>query len=67
MNLELELTEGEQYTIWRKRNGVTLKEVADYIGCTPALLSLLETGKSRVSRRIVKSYNEFIDQFESED
>ena len=60
-----ELREREYYTLWRKRNGVTLKEVASYIGVYDSTISRWERGIFNFADGKERKYDEFIEQFES--
>lgn len=56
-----EVNQREFYVIWRRRNKVTLKQVADYIGCSDALICKWERGKCEISDYKLKRYNQFIE------
>lgn len=59
-----DIKELEKYTLWRKRNKVTLSKVAHYCGCSISLLSLWERGQKNISESILCLYNEYIRNIE---
>lgn len=56
------LTENEQYQIWRKRNRVRLIDVANYCGCTAPAISQWENGLCSISDELKSKYDEFIEK-----
>lgn len=53
----------EQYTMFRRRNKVKLKDVANYIGCSISLLSRWEREEFNMSKDKVILYQKFIKEF----
>lgn len=60
-----ELTEQEQLLLWRKRNKVPLKIVAEYIGCSQSLISRWECGLLNMADEKVSLYRKFIKKYEN--
>lgn len=61
MPLIQNLREHEKYQIWRKRNKLRLKDVANYCSCSVAALSLFENGELNLSDELLEYYDEFIE------
>ncbi len=57
------LTEREQYQIWRKRNRIRLVDIAKYCGCCVSTISQWENGQINISIELLAGYNKFIEQF----
>lgn len=49
-----------EYMIWRKKHNIKLQDIAEYIGCTGALICMFERNKANISDEKVSKYNEFI-------
>lgn len=64
MPLIQSLKEHEKYKIWRKRNKLRLKDVANYCGCSVGALSLFENGELNLSEELLGYYDEFIEGFQ---
>jgi DNA-binding transcriptional regulator YiaG len=63
---DTELTEREEYTIWRKRNKVKLVDVANYLGISESAISRWERYERHFKDNKQELYNKFIEQFESQ-
>lgn len=59
-----ELEEREQFVVWRKRNKITLENVANYLGCSISTLSRYETGKRQLCENLLLRYKQFKNNFE---
>lgn len=57
MNIKLR----DEYHLLRRKKGIKLKELAEYVGCSIALLSKYESGKSGMKKEKVELYREYID------
>ncbi|EHL78972.1 helix-turn-helix domain-containing protein [Bacillus smithii] len=57
MNIKLR----DEYHLLRRKKGIKLKDLAKYVGCSIALLSKYESGKSGMKKEKVELYREFID------
>lgn len=55
-----DITDKEEYKIIRKRNKITLKDVADYIGSDISTISRWENNKRYMSNEQVQRYVNFI-------
>ncbi|MCY6372760.1 helix-turn-helix domain-containing protein [Clostridium ganghwense] len=62
--IDIKLNERESYTLWRRKNKVTLSEISEYVGCTASLLSQWERGLCEISEEKIRKYNEFIKAFD---
>jgi DNA-binding transcriptional regulator YiaG len=62
MEVKMELSEREVYTIRRRRAHLTHAEVAEAIGCSKAMLSLYESDLRDFSERFENKYRQYIDQ-----
>ncbi|ERM91926.1 hypothetical protein O163_08235 [Caldanaerobacter subterraneus subsp. yonseiensis KB-1] len=63
----MEITKREEYILKRKRKGIRLKQIANYIGCSEALLCKYEKGHLELKDKIKKMYENFIDEYEEEE
>lgn len=63
MDATIVLTEKEKFMLWRRRNNVKLKDIAKYIGCTEALLSMCETGKANITQSMRQHLIDFMNQY----
>lgn len=61
----LELTEQEKFSLWRKRNKIPLKTLAEYIGCSQSLISRWECGLLNMADEKVGLYRKFIKEYEN--
>lgn len=60
----IEMTyEVEKYFLMRRRKGITLKQVAKYVGCSVSMLSLYENGRCNMDVNKKVKYKEFITNF----
>lgn len=50
----------EEYFLKRRKKNIRLKELASYISCSQALISLYETGKCDMSKEKLDKYKEYI-------
>lgn len=55
------MNERERYTAIRRRNKIRLKDIADYVGCSIALLSKYENGLIISHDKVIK-YKQFIEE-----
>lgn len=55
------MTEREHYFLQRKRKKIKLHEIANQIGCSVALLSMYENGKTQISPDKERKYKQFIE------
>lgn len=62
----MELTRREEYVIKRKRKGIRLRQIANYIGCSEALLCKYEKGHIDLKDSTKKLYEYFIDSYKEE-
>jgi len=62
----MELTRREEYVIKRKRKGIRLRQIANYIGCSEALLCKYEKGHIELKDKTKELYERFIDTYEEE-
>lgn len=51
------------YIIERRKKKIRLRQLAEYIGCSPSLLSRYETGDCEMDKEKVKKYKEFIESY----
>lgn len=51
----------EEYFLKRRKKNIKLKELAKYIGCSQALISLYETGKCDMSLDKLEKYRNYIE------
>jgi transcriptional regulator with XRE-family HTH domain len=58
--IDIKLTEREFYTLWRRRNNIKLKEIAQYLNCTDTLICKFEKGKCNISPDKIEAYNNYI-------
>lgn len=58
----INLKEREIYVIKRKRKKIRLKELAEYVGCSVALLSKYENGATNLNPEKLQLYKRYIDQ-----
>lgn len=58
-----DFTEQEKFVVWRKRNGIPLRVVAEYIGCSVSLISYWECGRTNMAEDKVNAYRRFINEF----
>ncbi|HJF32211.1 MAG TPA: helix-turn-helix transcriptional regulator [Sporosarcina psychrophila] len=56
------MSKDELYLLRRKK-GVRLREIADYIGCSIAMVSLYETDKANFEKNKAIQYSEFIQSY----
>lgn len=59
----MELTPKETYMLLRKRKNIKLRQLAEHLECTEALISMYERGLSGMSDERVRKYMEFIDTY----
>jgi transcriptional regulator with XRE-family HTH domain len=59
----MELTRREEYVIKRKRKGIRLRQIANYIGCSEALLCKYEKGHLDLKEHVKEMYEKFIDTY----
>lgn len=59
----MELTRREEYVIKRKRKGIRLRQIANYIGCSEALLCKYEKGHIELKDKTKELYERFIDTY----
>lgn len=55
-----EVEEKEFYKIWRKRNRVTLKQIAKFIGLSDSTICRWENNQREITDEQVAKYNYFI-------
>ena len=56
---------GKEFKLWRKGKDIMQKEVANYINCSIAYVSLFENEKVQASTQFIRKYMQFIEQFEN--
>ncbi|WP_052947647.1 helix-turn-helix domain-containing protein [Aneurinibacillus tyrosinisolvens] len=61
---QVEMEKREQFVTLRRRKKLQAKTVAEYIGCSQALISKYERGESYMSEVKVKLYEKFITDYE---
>lgn len=49
--------------LMRRNKGITLRQIADYIGCSVSLLSFYERNKRHLNAAMQQKYQEFIEQY----
>lgn len=59
------ITERENYAIWRNRNRVRQTDIAKYCGCSIATISRWENSIIDVSDDILEKYNDYIVLFDN--
>lgn len=57
------MNEREEYLLKRKRKKIRLKQIADHIGCSVALLSRWETGGYGIAEEKKRKYKDFIEKY----
>lgn len=58
----MELTKREEYIIKRKRKGIRLKEIANKLNCSEALICKYEKGHLELKADMLKAYQQYIDE-----
>ncbi|AWC44308.1 helix-turn-helix transcriptional regulator [Bacillus cereus group sp. BfR-BA-01119] len=53
----------DMYIIERRKKKIRLRQLAEYIGCSPSLLSRYETGDCEMDKEKVKKYKEYINSY----
>ncbi|MFP3356754.1 helix-turn-helix transcriptional regulator [Planococcus sp. SIMBA_143] len=51
------------YFLLRRKKGIKLRQVAEYIDCSIAMLSLYENDKANLDLNKVIKYRQFIDKY----
>ncbi|MBE1557033.1 helix-turn-helix domain-containing protein [Sporosarcina limicola] len=57
------MTELDMLFIQRRKKGITLKMLSEYIGCSIAMVSLVECEKARFSPTKAQKYKKFIELY----
>ncbi|MBB2482976.1 helix-turn-helix transcriptional regulator [Bacillus sp. APMAM] len=58
------MNEKERYFLLRRHKKISMKMIAEYIGCSQSLISKYETNKSLMSDYKIQLYKKFIDTYE---
>ncbi|WP_234404918.1 helix-turn-helix domain-containing protein [Paenibacillus bouchesdurhonensis] len=59
------INERESYTAVRRRKKITLREIAEYIGCSVSLISQYENGSNRILPDKVRKYKRYIEDYKN--
>jgi len=58
----MDMSKDELY-LMRRKKGIKLREISEFIGCSIAMISLYECGKANFEKQKAIQYKKFIEQY----